>query len=172
MPEWLVLASIRRARGIRGEVVAELQGSKPERFADGLQVTLVKSGESKPAEIEHAWVHDGSLVLKFRGTETRTEAENLRGLDVCIPFAERPPAPEGEYYFSDLVGCKVETPDGRALGEVTAWHEFGAAPLLEVHDGKRELLVPFTTVFYRMVDIPGKRIVTELPDGLEDLSQK
>jgi ribosomal 30S subunit maturation factor RimM len=56
---------------------------------------------------------------------------------------------------------------------VRAWHEFGAAPLLEVRNERnRELLIPFTSVFYRTVDIEGRRIVTELPDGLEEVSEK
>lgn len=168
--EWVVLASLRRARGIRGEVTAVLDGSDPERFQPGMKVTLVGKGAEKPAEIESVWLHDGTLVIKFAGIDTRDGAEELGGLDVCIPLSERPPAPEGEWYFSDLIGCRVETVDGRVLGEVKSWHEYGAAPLLEVRgESNRELLVPFAEAFYRTVDIPGRRIVMELPDGLEDV---
>ncbi len=66
----------------------------------------------------------------------------------------------------------METPDGRVLGEVADVHEYGAAPLLEVRDGNRELLVPFAEAFYKVVDVSGRRIVTELPEGLEDLDRK
>ncbi len=171
--DWVVLASLRRARGIRGEIVAVLDGSEPERFEPGMKVTLVGKGVEKPAEIERVWQHDGALVLKFAGLDTRDDAEELGGLDVCIPLSERPPAPEGEWYFSELIGCQVETPDGRVLGKVRAWHEYGAAPLLEIRDdADRELLVPFTAAFYRIVDVEGRRIVMELPEGLEDLREK
>ena len=173
MPDWVVLAAIRRARGIRGEVAAESNGSPVERFAPGLSVSLVRNDEVvRTAEIERVWERDGVLVLKFAGLDTRNDAEELKGLEVCIPLGERPPAPEGEFYFADLIGCRVETPDGRVLGEVTDVHEYGAAPLLEVREGKRELLVPFTEVFYKLVDVNGRRIVTELPEGLENLDQK
>lgn len=171
--DWVVLASLRRARGIRGEIVAVLDGSDPERFQPGMKVTLVGRDVQRPAEIESVWLHDGALVLKFAGLDTRNDAEELGGLDVCIPLSERPPAPEGEWYFSDLIGCRVETPEGRVLGEVKAWHEYGAAPLLEVRDERnRELLIPFTAAFYRIVDLEGRRIVMEPPEGLEDLSEK
>jgi 16S rRNA processing protein RimM len=168
--EWVVLASLRRARGIRGEIVAVLDGSEPDRFQPGMKVTLVGRDIEKTAEIESVWLHDGALVMKFTGVDTRDGAEQLGGLDVCIPLSERPPAPEGEWYFSDLIGCRVETPDGRQLGEVRAWHEYGAAPLLDVRTpDNRELLVPFAAAFYRTVDLEGRRIVIELPEGLEDL---
>lgn len=172
MTEWVTIAGIRRARGIRGEVVSETTGSPLERFSPGTSVTLVRDQTEKPAVIERSWLHDGSLVLKFFGIETRTEAETLRGFSVCIPLEERPPAPPGEFYLSDLVGCRVETPDGRDLGEVRSWHEYGAAPLLEVWNGSRELLLPFTDVFYRKIDVSARKIVVELPEGLEDLNPK
>jgi 16S rRNA processing protein RimM len=172
MPDWVVLARLRRVRGLRGELVAESTGSAPERFEPGLKVHLVREGKSRPGVIESAWLHGPELVLKFQGIETRTEAEALKGFEVCIPAEDRPPAPEGEYYYSDLVGCRVETVDGRDLGEITAWHDFGAAPLLEVHKDDRELLVPFTAAFYRKIDLDARRIVMELPEGLEELSAK
>jgi len=173
MTEWVLLASIRRARGIRGEVAAEPSGSPLDRFQPGLKVWLVRNGESvKEAELERAWERENVLVLKFAGVDTRNDAEELKGLEVCIPLDQRPPAPEGEYYFSDLIGCRVETPDGRVLGEVADVHEYGAAPLLEVRDGNRELLVPFTEAFYKLIDVSGRRIVTDLPEGLEDLQQE
>jgi 16S rRNA processing protein RimM len=123
-------------------------------------------------EIERAWLHNGELVLKFGGVDTRNDAEALRGAELRIPAEERPPAPEGEYYFSDLIGCRVERTDGEFVGEVAAWHDYGAAPLLEVRKGGREFLVPFTEAYYRTVDVKGKRIVMELPEGLEDLDAR
>jgi len=172
MPDWVSLARIGRARGIRGEVNAEITGSSPDRFSPGLAVTLVRENVERPEIIESVWFQNETLVLKFAGCSTRTAAEELRGFDVCIPETDREPAPEGEFYLSDLVGCRVESPDGRLIGEVRAWHEYGAAPLLEVRNGEREVLVPFTDVFYRTVDLAGRRIVVELPEGLEDLNAK
>jgi 16S rRNA processing protein RimM len=122
--------------------------------------------------VERAWVHNGELVLKMDGVDTRNDAEALRGAELRIPVEERPPAPEGEYYLSDLVGCRVEWPDGELIGEVIAWHDFGAAPLLQVRKDGREFLVPFTEAYYRAVDVEGKRIVMELPEGLEDLDAR
>jgi 16S rRNA processing protein RimM len=163
---------IRKARGLRGEVLAEPFGSKPERFTTGLRVFLAQAGSNEPgreARIESSWLHDGRLVLKFAGVDTRNDSEALRGLEVRIPLEERPPAPKGEYYFSDLVGCRVDALDGRVIGEVTGYHDFGAAPLLEVRSGKREILVPFVEGIYKEIDLAGHRIVVDLPEGLEDL---
>ena len=173
MADWVLLARVRRARGIRGEVVVETFGSSPDRFKEGLKVVLARPGAAdSDAEIERAWVHNGDLVLKLKGADTRNDAEALRGAELRSPEEERPPAPEGEFYLSDLIGCRVERPDGRFVGDVFAWHDYGAAPLLEVRNGDREFLIPFAAAFYRTVDVAGKRIVTELPEGLEDLGSR
>ena len=168
MADWVVLARVRRARGIRGEIVVETFGSSPERFETGLKLVVSKRGSAdSEAEVERAWVHNGDLILKLKGADTRNDAEALRGAELRIPEEERPPAPEGEYYLSDLIGCRVERPNGEFVGEVFAWHDYGAAPLLEVRNGTREFLVPFAEAFYRTVDVAGKRIVMELPEGLD-----
>jgi 16S rRNA processing protein RimM len=173
--EPVLLARIRRARGIRGEVVIESLGSAPDRFQPGLCVYLAGPGEpglGREAEIEHAWLHNGEIVVRFKGVDTRNAAEELRGLELRIPESERPTLAEGEFYLSDLVGCTMFRTDGSEVGEVVAWHDYGAAPLLEVKQGKGELLVPFTPVFYREVDVANRRIVTELPEGLEDVNAR
>lgn len=175
MSDQVVLALIRRARGIRGEVVIESQGSSPERFQKDLRVWLAAPGEAGPGReirIERAWRHNEEIVVSFSGIETRTEAEGLRGLEMRIPESERPELPEGEYYLSDLVGCTMASLDGRLIGEVVAWHDYGAAPLLEIHRGDQEILVPFTREIWREVDLVNRRIVVELPAGLEELNAR
>ena len=68
---WVALAVLRRARGIRGELVAESLGSDRDRFMSGLDgdagSAAVDSEQGQPAELERSWVHQGSLVLKFVG---------------------------------------------------------------------------------------------------------
>jgi 16S rRNA processing protein RimM len=115
-------------------------------------------------------MHGESLVLKFRGIDTRTEAETLQGWYLCIEADERPPAPEGQVYLSDLIGCElVALSDGRRLGEVTGYLDLGGPLLLESGE---DLLIPYVPEICREVDTVAKRIVVELPDGLEELNRK
>lgn len=171
--DWVALAALRRARGIRGEVVAENLGSDPERFVPGLKGILLAALESdsgRDVEVERAWFHGESLVLKFRGIDTRTEAETLNGQYFCIAAEERPPAPEGQVYLSDLIGCELlALPDGRKIGEVTGCLDLGGPLLLESGE---DLLIPYVPEICREVDTVGKRIVVDLPEGLEDLNRK
>ena len=169
--DWVVLAVLRRARGIRGELFAESLGSAPERFSPALAVTLRGPKGERAAEIERSWTHNGRLVLKLRGIDTRTEAEALEGWDVRIPERDRPPPPQGKHYLSDLIGYEVVTTQGRAVGTVAAWMDAGGPALLEVRRGEKEVLVPLVPEICVQVDAGAGRIIVELPEGLEELNR-
>jgi len=170
--EWVSLAVLRRARGIRGEIFAEALGSSIDRFTPGLAVMIFDSdGNSQPAEIERSWVQNGRLVLKLRGIDTRSAAEALQGCDVRIPLEERPPAPAGQYYLSDLIGFEVFSRDERKVGTVTGWIDPGGPALLEVMKGDTEILVPLVPEICQNVDAASRRITVQLPEGLEELNR-
>jgi 16S rRNA processing protein RimM len=163
---------LRRARGIRGEVIAESLGSEQDRFSAGLTVTLLRAPtdeQGRPAELERSWIHQGSLILKFKNIDTRSEAETLQGMFVCIPEEQRPPLTEGQVYLDDLVGCAVFAEDNRRVGVVTGWQDAGGPVLLEIGP---DLLVPYVPAICREVDVPGRRIAVDLPEGLEDLNRR
>lgn len=122
-------------------------------------------------EVERTWLHGDQLVFKFKGVDTISAAERLAGSDVSIPMEQRAPAPPGEYYQSDLVGCEVFDPDGRCVGIVDAWQETGATPLLVVKQPSgNELLIPFAHSIFTKIDVEQRRIEVSLPEGLEGLN--
>jgi 16S rRNA processing protein RimM len=174
--EWIAVARILRARGNRGELAAESYGSQPERFVELGTVFLFLEKSpvpQQPYEVEDAWDHNGHLVLKFRGVDSISEAELLRGAEVRIPKELRPALPEGEYYHSDLYGCKViEKASGEELGTVSDVEEPGGPSLLVVDGSEGELLIPLVKAICIEVDIAGKRIIAELPEGLKELNRR
>ena len=165
----MTLARLLRARGIRGEIAADGMGTRLSRF-DGLKrCTLYgPGGKERVVDIESVWEHRNHPVFKFRGIDTMTAAEELQGFELRIPMAERAPVPEGEYFHSDLIDCQVVERDGTVLGAVTAWEAFGGSGILVV-TGEKELMIPFAKKFLVEIDVAGKRIVVDLPEGLKDL---
>ena len=82
------------------------------------------------------------------------------------------PLAEGEYYFDDLVGCRLEEETtGREIGSIAEIFEPpGGVLLLSVVDAdQKEMLVPFAMEICRAVDVGAKRVVARLPEGMEDL---
>jgi 16S rRNA processing protein RimM len=174
---WMVIARIIGPRGNRGEVAAIPLTDNLQRFKEPLQVRLSDAAGSgsdhREATVETAWTHKGRLVLKFRGVDTISEADELRGCEVCVPLASRPELPPGEYYQSDLVGCDViEQPGGRRIGRVADLVEGPGQALLRVEgvDGA-EILIPFARSICVEIDPQRKRILVNLPGGLEELNR-
>jgi 16S rRNA processing protein RimM len=164
-----------RARGNKGELRAVLLARDPSRF-QSLSTVYV---DGTPYELERVWYHKEQPVLKLRGVDSISEAERLAGKDVSIPAEQRLALPDGEYYFSDLVGCRmVEDASGTPVGIVTGWQETGESVnnrpvLLEVDDGRgpEPLLIPFAGSMLKKIDVAAREIRTELPAGLLELNR-
>jgi 16S rRNA processing protein RimM len=82
------------------------------------------------------------------------------------------PLPAGTYYHHDLTGCRVETADGRTIGVVKEVDSANGGSRLVVDGGAGgEILVPLVGEICRDVDVGGKRIVIDPPEGLLDLNR-
>ena len=142
----------------------------PERFAERKQLSaLAPDGSRRALLLEEFWLHKGRVVLKFAGVDSITAAEALAGYEVQVPVEQRAPLPEGAAYVSDLVGSSLYD-GGQFVGKISDVQAgAGAAPLLVVKIGTRELLVPFVTDFVKSLDLEGKRLDMVLPAGLLEL---
>jgi 16S rRNA processing protein RimM len=155
-----------KTRGNRGEITALSLSSKSERFENLREVYLF--GDGRQYEVESAWFHDRTLIFKFRGVDSISDAATLTGAEVRVPFSERVALDPGEFFESDIVGCEVvDRRTGRSLGHVRNWLDGGGAGLLEVGD----LLIPFARSICVEIDPAARRIAVELPEGLEDLNR-
>ena len=165
-------------QGRRGEVLAEIHTSFPERFAERRELSaLAADGTRRELQLEEHWFHKGGVVLKFKGVESISDAELLAGMELQVPQEQRVELEAGAAYVSDLVGCEVlvQAADGLiAIGTETDV-QFGAgeAPLLVVKgkrgDRAQEYLVPYAEAFLKKTDLAGRRIEMELPEGLLDV---
>lgn len=175
MRRWSTVAVLARPWGARGELLADACTAHPERLSALQTVHLLLPGSQAPRRLELEWVrpYRQRYLLKFRGVDSIGQAEQLAGAEVCTPLEERPPAPEGEYYQADLIGCSVfEQASGRLVGKVTGWIETGGTPLLEVAGASsgQEILIPFARSICVEVDVDQKRILADMPEGLEELN--
>jgi 16S rRNA processing protein RimM len=97
-----------------------------------------------------------------------TDSESLIGSELQIPMAERAKLDEGATFISDLVGVKVFD-RGREVGQIQdVRFGSGEAPTLVVQ-GEKEVLIPYAAAFIKSLDVAGKRLEMELPEGLLEL---
>ncbi|MGA3096929.1 MAG: ribosome maturation factor RimM [Bryobacteraceae bacterium] len=166
---WVTVAVLGKTRGSRGEVTAFPLSDKPERYSALREVRLFRDGQERRFEVEEAWFHAGRLALKFRGVDTIGDAERLAGAEVRVPISERAPLEPGEFFQSDLLGCQVtDRRTGASLGRVAGWQDGGGSGLLRMEGG---WLIPFVRAICVEIDPRAKRIVVDLPEGLEELNR-
>jgi len=168
-----VLGEVIGAHGTRGELRVAVLGDGPANLLRVRSPVLIgRDGdpEAEEREVESAVPgRPGEVRLRLRGVESREAAQALAGLRIGARPEQLEPLPDGELYWFQLVGCAVETHDGRALGTVRALWETGAHDVLVVEDETgRELLLPMAADLLREVDVERRRIVIEVPEGLLD----
>lgn len=167
----ITVAHIVKARGLRGEVVADLLTDFPERFT-GLTslIGLNEDGTRRSLQIEEHWFHGHRIVFKFAGFDGVEAAKELVGYTLALPADERIELPQDSFYDWQLAGCRVETIGGAHVGEVRNIMRTGGVELLAVvDDAGRERLVPMASDICVEIDIEKKLIRIDPPEGLLEL---
>ncbi|MCH9650375.1 MAG: ribosome maturation factor RimM [Deltaproteobacteria bacterium] len=158
---------VRRAHGIRGEVLVEVESDNPRRFAVGSRLFLnPKSGLTKTVQIAQSRVHKGGRIVRFEGCEERDYAESLAGAILEVDLSEVASAPQGTYYFFELLDCQCRDRESGDLGKVLGVVEDGGGLLLIVGDEERNLPIPFVEQFIEQIDTKAGFIEFQLPAGL------
>ena len=170
----VIVGRIRRAHGIRGEVVVEPRTHTPDAvFAPGARVLAgTVTGDPDPAgrtlRVRGARALRDLLLVAFDEIPDRTEASRWRDRYLLVPGVELSPPAEHEVYVHDLVGLRVVDAGGTAVGPVIGTYEVAGRLLLEVQRPAGIALIPYELAFVKRVDLEAKELVMSLPEGLLD----
>ncbi len=169
--ELIIVARAVRTRGLKGELVADILTDFPERFERVTELTGVSpSGARKQLELVSHWFQNDRMVLKFAGYDSIDSAKALVGFEFGVPESERIELAKDEFYDWELEGCLVESELGQAIGRVREVMRTGGVELLVVeNEEQRETFVPMVASIVIEVDVAGKKILIDPPDGLLDL---
>lgn len=161
------VGSIAGAFGVRGEVRLKSFCADPEAIAD--YGPLYTEDGSRSFTLRLTRPVAGGLGARLSGVQTKEEADALRGTMLYADRDRLPKLPDDEFYHADLIDLDVYDTGGVQIGTIRAIHNHGAGDLLEVHaPGRRQpLLVPFTLAVVPTVDLAARRVVADLPEGLD-----
>jgi 16S rRNA processing protein RimM len=167
-----VVGRIARAHGIRGQVILNADTDfAEERFQPGAELFVERDGRAEPVTITTVRFHRERPVIGLRGVETMSEAEALAGRELRVPIEWLAPLPQGTYYRHDLIGCRVMTRSGAAVGVVRDVEGTMEGSRLVIDGDAGEVLVPFAVEICPEIDPVNKRIVIDPPEGLVDLNR-
>jgi 16S rRNA processing protein RimM len=179
--EFVTIAKVIKTQGRIGEVAAALLTDFPERFETRRRLFALsepRAGNTQQVtrrelQLEDHWFHKGQVVLKFKGVDSISQAEELIGCEIQLPLEERAALESDEIYISDLTGCTVFD-SGREIGKISdVQFGSGEAPLLVIRgtviQKTREFMVPFAAEYVVKLDAAGRRLEMKLPEGMLEL---
>lgn len=166
-PDRICVGAIAGAFGVAGEVRLKSYCAEPTAIAD--YGPLYTEDGARSFRITLTRPVAGGLGARVQGVKTKEEADALRGTQLYADRARLPHLPDDEFYHADLIGLAVQDTGGAALGTVQAVHNHGAGDILEISGPglKSALMVPFTLVAVPTVDLTARKIVIDLPEGLD-----
>ena len=168
-PRYLAVGRILRPHGIRGELRVGILTNYPERLGQHAYFYLASPDLPEIARrypVEKLRRHKKVLLLKLGGCDDRNAAEELRGQLVQIPIEEAVPLEEGEYYYFQLIGVRVEAESGESLGQVVDVLETGANDVYVVRGPQGEVLLPAVKDVVLKLDLEAKQMVVNLLPGM------
>jgi len=135
---FIIVGRVRKAHGIRGEVVVEVITDAPDAvFASGHRVFAgTASGDVAPSRqelhISTAREFNEGLLVGFTEIADRNASELWRGRYLLLPAEELPPPDDDEVYVHDLVGMRVDLAAGDTLGTVEEIYELPQGLALDI----------------------------------------
>lgn len=151
--------------GIKGEVkIKSYTDFADERFAPGQTLRLDLGKRSIELEVESHRVHKNMDLVKFVGLDNINDVEKYR--DAIVYANQDDDLEEGEYYYSDIIGCTVEDEQGNHLGKIVHILEMPTQDILEIEDDNGTFMVPYVDAFVVEEDIENGRMVLRLIEGM------
>jgi 16S rRNA processing protein RimM len=147
-------------KGLKGGLRIELLTDWPEAVDAGAELWA----EDGRASWHVAAIERGGRVpvLHLEGVTSREDAEKLAGT-----YLEGPPRTldEGAWFWDNLIGLRVESPNGRVVGELVEIFRAGGNEVYRVVGPEGERLVPALKSVVQRVDLGAGLMVVADDDG-------
>jgi len=161
-----LIGEVLKPQGVKGEVKVEIITSFPEHFNE-LKELFIKGQDFNKIQIEKTRFASGFVFVKFKGIDTRSEAENIKNCGLYITEDELYPLNNDEYYQHQLIGLKVFSEEGKLLGKITDIEIYPGSDVYCVTTEKNTThLIPSVKEFIKEVNIKSGKMIVHAADGL------
>lgn len=163
MDSLLEVGQIVNSYGIKGFLKVVPFVDNIEQFKDFKKLFMQNQ---KELEVEEIKFSKNLVLVKVKGIDTIEDAIKLKNLYL---YAKREDIKleEGAHFIVDLIGLEVYTEDGKLLGLLKEVLQPGANDVYVVeNEDKKQILLPVIPDVVKNIDIPNKKIIVHLINGL------
>jgi 16S rRNA processing protein RimM len=171
----VVVGRVRKAHGVRGELVVESMTTAPETVLAAGRMLLGGTPEGRPLRtpreltVRRATPFKGGWILSLTSIDDRNEADLWRERTLLARAHELPPPADDEVHYHDLMGLRVELPDGTVVGEIVDLFELPHGLAFDVRrapPASGTLLFLYRPEIVAEVDLGRRVVVVTPPDGM------
>jgi 16S rRNA processing protein RimM len=166
------VGKIVNTQGVKGELKVLLQTDFPEvRFQKGSKLILVDAEQKMKitVEVESGRLQKNVYIVKFVGFHDINQAEKYKGWMIKVSGADLLELEEDQYYYHEIIGCRVETEEGDTLGTITDILTPGANDVWVVtRPAGKPVLLPVIDDVVLQVDVAAKTVKVHIMEGLID----
>ncbi|MWN31442.1 ribosome maturation factor RimM [Gilliamella sp. Pra-s65] len=164
----IVVGKLGSSYGIRGWIRIFSFTEIPDSIFDYTPWYIQRAGQWQEIIVESFKPHNQDMIVKLKGIDDRDQANALTNAEVFVDAEKLPALSNGDFYWKDLIGCRVKTVNGYDLGLVTDLMETGSNDVLVVKAnlkdafGTTERLIPFVEdQFIKQVDLTTKTVLVD-----------
>ena len=162
------IGKIVKVHGLKGQVIVKAYSGNADNFDPGSEVYVIGGGFEKILTICTVQKVKNNFRIGWDEVKDRIAAEELIGMEICIPEGSLKKLSENNYYVFDLIGCRIIDEQGNEYGTVDEVINNPANDLLQIIKNKKEYLVPMIKEIVKKIDLENKQIIIEPMDGLFD----
>jgi 16S rRNA processing protein RimM len=154
-------------RGLKGDLRVMTLTDTPARLGVGQLVVI--EGEAEPRSILEAGFSRHGPVLRLAGITDRDAAIAVVGRHLLAPDAPEE-LPAGTYWWHQLEGLAVVTPEGHSIGQLEEVFRVGTNEVYRVVGPDGEVLVPSLRSVVVDIDLEaGQMTIRDPADWLEEV---
>src|SRR5699024_1463357 len=155
-----IVGEIVNTHGLKGEVKVKRITDFEERFHVGSTVYIKRGSlDFIPLKVDGFRKHQQFDMLHFEGYDTIESVATIKGKQLFIKEEQLTELLPGEYYYHEIIGCKMYTVDNDYIGEIEAILSPGANDVWVVKDVEgKEILIPYIDDVVKKIDVDQKQV--------------
>lgn len=167
MEEFLEIGQIVNSYGIKGFAKVVPFTDDITRFEKLKTLYVEYKDRLEEVIIQEVKYHKNLVLLKIKGIDTIEQIEKYRNCYLKINRKDAVKLPEDTYFIVDLIGLEVYDQEENLLGTIIDVFPTGSNDVYVVkNELGKQILLPAIASVIKKVDIPNKKMMVNLIEGL------